>query len=69
MIDPNDQFQIGDPVLYVAQGIKTTVVAYVWAESTGGEPMLVNYKLACGISVPKRAIIKWLPKETPPNPA
>lgn len=57
-IDPAHQFQVGEPVLLIEHGVLTTVTGYVWAESVGGMPNLIAYKLACGISVPKAAIKK-----------
>ncbi|RVC47588.1 MULTISPECIES: hypothetical protein [unclassified Mesorhizobium] len=59
--DPNDadaqriaaQFQIGDEVVYVPEGVITTVAGYVWQEKVGTPPTIALYGLACGISVPK----------------
>jgi hypothetical protein len=51
------QFQIGDAVIYHPEGVCTTVIGYLWAESIGNFPRIVGYRLDCGITVPKTAII------------
>jgi hypothetical protein len=62
--DPSTQFQVGEPVLLIEPGILTTVSGYLWSESVGAPPIIVAYKLSCGISVPESAIRKRAVKPT-----
>lgn len=51
-VSPEMQFQVGEPVLYVPQGIYTTVTGYNWMQQMNGPPRLVGYQLSCGIQAP-----------------
>ena len=57
-MDPERQFQVGESVLLVKQGVITTVTGYEWSQSVSGEPSIVGYKLSCGISAPFASISK-----------
>lgn len=58
-VDPSEQLQVGDRVLYVDQGVITTVSGYVWQESLGSPPRIGLYVLSCGISAPRGALQRW----------
>jgi len=62
--DPADQFQIGEQVLYLPEGIFAVIEGYDWAESIGALPYLIAYQLSCGISVPGNAIARIPFKKT-----
>lgn len=49
--DPETQFQIGDRVLYLPEGVYCTVEGYFWLESIGEPPSILGYRLSCGIIV------------------
>jgi hypothetical protein len=49
----NDQFQIGDEVIYLPERVSTTVTGYDWLWSIDAPPKIVAYQLACGISAAK----------------
>lgn len=66
-VRPEDQFQIGDNVTYVREGVHSQVQGYMWAESVGGAPTVIGYKLSCGISVPRAELVRRQPPPT--NPA
>jgi hypothetical protein len=53
-----DQFQIGDEVLYVEEGIVTEVTGYVWSVQIGDLPRVAAYELRCGVAVPYRALAR-----------
>lgn len=48
---PEDQFQIGDPVIYVPDGIITRVEGYTFYSDMFNPPKILTYNLSCGISV------------------
>ncbi|WP_127524586.1 hypothetical protein [Mesorhizobium sp. Z1-4] len=48
---PADQFQIGDTVLYVPEGVITTIRGYTWQTNIGNPPRILTYALDCGINV------------------
>lgn len=56
--DPQTQFQIGDKVLYVPEGVETEIDGYLWIQSVGGLPKIGAFKLRCGIEVPAESIVK-----------
>lgn len=62
-IDPREQLQIGDCVLYEREGVFARVTGYVWAESTGGLPRVVGYNLDCGTSVPREFLLRCSPEQ------
>lgn len=57
MTTSDNQFQIGDFVLYVHEGVFTQVQGYLWVEAIGALPVIGGYVLECGITVPKDAIV------------
>lgn len=59
--DPATQFQVGDRVLYLPEGIFAVVEGYVWNQQTGDLPKVMLYRLNIGIDVPASAI-KWSAK-------
>ena len=58
-----DQFQVGDEVLYEPEGVVTTVDGYLWLEAVGSLPEIGAYRLACGVSVPGSSLKRWLVEE------
>lgn len=58
-----DQYQVGDPVVFEAEGVITSVVGYYWAEAVHLQPRVVAYKLDCGIPVPAAALRRATPEE------
>lgn len=54
--DPDKQFQIGERVLYIPDGIYAIVEGYLWLQAVGELPRVVAYRLSCGISVPGNTI-------------
>lgn len=52
----NDQFQIGDVVVYVPEGIVTQVRGYLWIDQMGELPVVGLYELSCGIHAPAGAL-------------
>lgn len=52
------QLQIGDAVLYLPEGVYTTVEGYVWHEEIGAAPRILAYRLSCGIAAPRRALVR-----------
>lgn len=58
--DPNSQFQVGDKVLYLPEGVFAVVVGYVWIEAIGELPRIGAYRLSVGIEVPERSLrLRW----------
>jgi hypothetical protein len=55
--NPDQQFQIGDSVLYVPEGVYATIDGYIWMQTIGQVPKIAAYKLSIGISVPENSII------------
>lgn len=53
---PEDQFQIGDRVIYVQEGIRTKVAGYILDAPFGAMPHVIGYELDCGITVPREAL-------------
>lgn len=60
MRNPDTQFQIGEDVLYLPEGVRCKVDGYVWAEGVGEVPRVVAYRLSCGVSVSENCIIRQL---------
>ena len=56
MIMPEDQFQIGDYVVYVSGGIITRVTGYEWLIQMDTPPLVALYRLDCGINVTRSCI-------------
>jgi hypothetical protein len=56
----NDQFQIGDEVVYTPEGVITTVTGYDWLTSVEAPPKVLAYQLACGISAPKNLLAVYI---------
>lgn len=52
MTDVKSQYQEGDRVVYVAEGILTKISGYVWEKkySEDETPKLAGYQLSCGIA-------------------
>lgn len=48
---PQDQFQIGETVLYRPEGVLTRIRGYLWSETVGDAPRIVAYELDCNITV------------------
>lgn len=57
--EAHNQFQIGDEVWYVPEGVHATVTEYVWGQEL--PPKILLYKLSCGISVAKAHLRRWIP--------
>lgn len=51
-VDPLDQFQIGELVVYKPAGVLTRVDGYVWKHNLSEPPELMGYRLSCGITLP-----------------
>lgn len=49
----NDQFQIGDEVMYMPERVITTVTGYDWLHRVDAPAKIIAYQLACGISAAK----------------
>lgn len=47
--DPSTQYQLGDEVVYLPEGVFTKVTSYNWQTPTDGVAKIVGYSLACGI--------------------
>lgn len=62
-VSPELQFQVGEPVLYVPQGIYTTVTGYNWIGQMSGRPRIAGYQLACGIAAPWKDLRKPAAKD------
>lgn len=60
-IDPRDQLQIGDYVLYEREGVFARVVGYVWMRAYSALPRVVSYNLDCGVSVPREFLRRCPP--------
>lgn len=56
-IDPADQYQIGDCVLYLPEGVITEVTGYLWEESVGEAPRIIAYELSCGTRVSRESLV------------
>lgn len=56
--DPERQFQIGDRVLYLPEGVYSVIEGYLWIETVGRVPRIGAYRLSCGIAVPENSISK-----------
>lgn len=59
MKDPKEQFQIGDTVVYMPEGVITEIGGYLWQHAMGSEPFIQSYVLTCGITVPGSTIAKY----------
>lgn len=46
-----EQYQIGDRVVYIPEGIVTKISGYMWRTSTDRPPEIVAYELECGIAI------------------
>lgn len=57
-MSPSEQFQIGQRVLYVPEGIWTEVTGYEWKNCIGGPPSIARYELLCGIYAGREHIEK-----------
>ena len=55
---PDSQFQIGDRVLYLPEGIYARVDGYFWNRTIGECPRVVSYLLSCGIEAPENTIAR-----------
>lgn len=53
---PESQFQIGDRVTYLPEGVYTEIEGYLWHHSVGGLPKIIGYRLSCGITAPDNTI-------------
>lgn len=60
-----DQYQIGDEVVYVPEGVITTVTGYVWKYQVPEPPRILLYSLACGIDVPKDVLMGYISDRRP----
>lgn len=49
--DPKSQYQIGDQVVLLCEGVYATVEGYFWDQTIGEYPKIVGYKLSCGVTV------------------
>ena len=58
MKEPNEQFQIGDRVLYMPEGVITEIDGYLWSQKMGKDPFIQGYELRCGITVREDTIRK-----------
>ncbi len=56
---PSEQLQIGDPVVYLPEGIVTQVIGYAWGSEVGHGPRLTGYHLACGITVQRDVLERY----------
>lgn len=56
----SDQHQIGDEVVYVPEGVITTVTGYDWIQGVDAPPKIIAYQLACGISAPKSLLAAYV---------
>lgn len=54
--DPADQFQVGDKVTYMPEGVLAEVTGYLWANSIDGVHRIGGYELDIGITVPGQLI-------------
>lgn len=59
-MNPKEQFQIGDDVVYVPEGVYATVDGYQWFTTIGESPKIIGYRLSCGIVVPRGMIERRL---------
>lgn len=59
MKKPEDQYQIGELVLYAEEGVYATVDGYLWLESVNQLPRIAGYRLSCGVTVPREAILRY----------
>lgn len=51
--EQNDQFQIGDEVIYMPEQVITRVTGYDWLQCVDVPAKILAYQLACGISAAK----------------
>lgn len=59
LVSPADQYQIGDKVIYLPEGVRTKIAGYVWVGRYGCDlPEISTYRLDCGIAVPRAAIVR-----------
>lgn len=54
----DQQFQIGERVIYVPEAVCTTVTGYVWHHNTNDGPRIVSYELACGCRASRNHIVR-----------
>ncbi len=52
------QFQIGERVVYLPEGVQTLIEGYVWIEAIGVAPRIGGYRLACGVTVSENTIAR-----------
>jgi hypothetical protein len=53
---PESQFQIGDRVTYLPEGVYTEISGYLWHNSVGEIPRIMGYELSCGIVAQENTI-------------
>jgi hypothetical protein len=46
-----EQYQIGDRVIYMPEGILTTITGYKWETYVEKPPAIIAYLLGCGIGI------------------
>lgn len=54
--DPATQYQIGDAVVYMPEGVVSIVSGYVWSNLPGALPMIAGYTLLAGCTVPAETL-------------
>jgi hypothetical protein len=55
--DPASQYQLGEEVVYLPEGVITKVQSYVWTAPNDGTASLISaYTLTCGITAKADAI-------------
>ena len=54
--DPATQYQIGDAVVYLPEGVVSIIGGYVWSNAVGALPAIVAYTLLAGCSAPAEAL-------------
>lgn len=47
---PEQQFQIGDKVIYLPEGVYTEITGYVWSFPDNVTAKIKKYRLSCGIT-------------------
>lgn len=67
MIAPEDQFQIGEYVLYKQEGVVAKIDGYLWKRRLWGLPQICGYSLDCGVSVPRSALVRLKPVALSPQ--
>lgn len=59
-MNPDDQLQIGDDVIYLPEGVYAKVDGYQWFSAIGKPPSIIGYRLSCGIVAPRGMIERRL---------